>query len=317
MIDAENVTFDYPSGRALHGVGFVVRTGAVLALVGPDGAGKSTLMRCIAALDAPGEGRIHVAGLDTQADPRGVHAALGYLPEVFGLYDTLSVRRALAYAARTRGVAVAQTQAAVALAAQRVGLADRLDRLAGELSRGLRQRLAIGQAIVHSPRVLLLDEPAAGLDTGARHALCALIRELAETGMTVVVSSPLLSDLEDCCSEMLMLDEGRIGGGGVVRVPPRMPEPAAAETPAEPARVRVDLAVDVPDLGETLTALGCEVESVEAASAVLQIAPGAEAERDVLARLVGAGLPVRGFTPIRATLEDAYMAAEVDAGAAP
>ena len=170
MIDVEGLVFDYPSGRALHGVSFVVRPGAVMALVGPNGAGKSTLMRCIAALETPGAGRISVVGLDTQRDPRGVHAALGYLPDAFGLYDALSVRQCLLYAARSRGVDAADASAATELAASEVGLTERLDQRAGELSRGLRQRLAIAQAVVHRPRVLLLDEPAAGLDPAARDA---------------------------------------------------------------------------------------------------------------------------------------------------
>src|SRR5579875_2113507 len=101
MIDVENVSYDYPSGRALDGISFVVRPGAVLALVGPNGAGKSTLLRCIAALEPPTEGSISVLGMDVRAEPRGVHAALGYLPDFYGLYDALTVRRSLIYAARS------------------------------------------------------------------------------------------------------------------------------------------------------------------------------------------------------------------------
>jgi len=303
VIDAENVTFDYPSGRALHGIGFIVRAGAVLAMVGPNGAGKSTLMRCIAALDTPTSGTISVAGLDTQDDPRGVHAALGYLPDSFGLYDALTVRQSLAYAARARRVGVNETEGAVALAAERVGLTDRLDQLAGELSRGLRQRLAIGQTIVHAPRVLLLDEPAAGLDPGARQSLSALIRELAGTGMTVMVSSHLLSELEDYCTEMLMLEDGRVIGDSVVRLASR------TAAPDEPVRILVTFA-PVEDLGIRLTDLGFQLERASPDEAVVLIAPGPEAEQDALSRLVASGLPVRGFTPIRTTLEDVYMAAQ-------
>ena len=101
MIEVRDLVYDYPAQRALAQVSFDVRPGAVLALVGPNGAGKSTLLRCVAALDAPTEGRITVAGLNTQADPRAVHALLGYLPDFFGLYDDLSVERALTYAARS------------------------------------------------------------------------------------------------------------------------------------------------------------------------------------------------------------------------
>ena len=300
MIDVESLVFDYPSGRALDGVSFVVRPGAVLALVGPNGAGKSTLMRCMAALEAPGDGHVSVLGLDTLRQARAVHAALGYLPDAFGLYDALSVRRCLSYAARSRGVALAETPDAVAAAAEAVGLSERLDTLAGDLSRGLRQRLAIGQAVVHRPRVLLLDEPAAGLDPAAREGLAALIRRFAAEGMTVVVSSHLLSELEGCCSEVLMLEAGRVAGDGVVRL---------ADVRARDARmlrVELELGQPVGRLSDALTALGLTVESAEASSAVIRIsgAPGAQAK--ALARIVGAGLAVRSFTPQPTTLEDVY-----------
>ena len=300
MIDVDSLVFDYPSGRALHGISFVVRPGAVLALVGSNGAGKSTLMRCIAALETPEAGRISVVGLDTQRDPRGVHASLGYLSDAFGLYDALTVRQGLLYAARSRGVEAADAPGAAEAAAAAVGLTDRLGVFAGELSRGLRQRLAIGQAIVHRPRVLLLDEPASGLDPAARDALAQLIRRFAADGMTLVVSSHLLAELEDYCTEMLMLEGGRIVGDGVVR----LSEVRAADVQSR--RVALDLAEPVASLGAVLAGLGVEVEQATPAAAVIRIPgePGAEAE--TLARLVGAGLRVRSFTPQPTTLEDVY-----------
>jgi ABC-2 type transport system ATP-binding protein len=320
MIDAENLVFDYPSGRALHGVGFVVRAGAVLALVGPNGAGKSTLMRCIAALDVPTEGVVNVLGYDTSKHPREIHAALGYLSDTFGLYDALSVRQALTYAARSRGVSAAETEAAVLAAAARVGLSERLESLAGELSRGLRQRLAIGQTIVHRPRVLLLDEPASGLDPDARKSLSDLILSLAADGMTIMVSSHILSELDDYCTEMLMLDEGRIVGGGVVAVDgkPIAPEPDEAAQTAEPGprltRIKVSFAEPAAPLAPRIEALGLTVEHVDGNDAFLLIP--FDTETPSLAVLVGAGLPVQGFAAVRQTLEAAYHAAHADQQAA-
>jgi ABC-2 type transport system ATP-binding protein len=275
-----------------------VEAGAVLALVGPNGAGKTTLMRCVAALDSPTEGAISVAGLDTQADPRGVHKAIGYLPDFFGLYDELSVRRSLAYAARSRGVAEDQTAAAVQRAAERVQLADRLEARAGELSRGLRQRLAIAQTIVHQPRALLLDEPAAGLDPEARRSLSDLILKLAGEGMTIVVSSHILAELEDYSTRMLMIRDGRVAGGGVV---------AAGAGSRDGRRVAVTFTDPPGDLAERLAALGLTVERLDGEDAILA---AAESEDDaaLLGRLVSAGLKVRAFQPARRTLEDAYLA---------
>src|SRR5271168_3950898 len=197
MIEVENLVYEYPTSRALKGVSLRVSDQTITALVGPNGAGKTTLLRCLAALETPYSGSVTIEGLDTREHPREIHVLLGYLPDFFGLYDELSVRRCLVYAARSHGTAPQLADAAAEKAAGRVGLVDRLDTKAGELSRGLRQRLAIGQAIVHEPKVLLLDEPAAGLDPQARRDLSALLLQLRDDGMTLVVSSHILAELED------------------------------------------------------------------------------------------------------------------------
>lgn len=298
MIEVSGVIYDYPAARALHGVSFEVQAGAVLALVGPNGAGKSTLMRCIAALDVPTEGTIRVAGLDVEADPRGVHAAIGYLPDFFGLYEELSVRKALTYAARSRGVGVAATAAAVEMAAARVQLTDRLEARAGELSRGLKQRLAIAQTIVHQPRVLLLDEPAAGLDPEARRSLSDLILSLSKDGMTIVVSSHILAELEDYSTQMLMIRDGAVAGGGVV---------AAGGGHRDGQRVEVAFAQPPLDLAERLETLGVTVEQTTGDTAILLL-PEGEDDSALLGKLIGAGLKVRSFQAARKTLEDAYLA---------
>lgn len=298
MIEVKDVAYDYPTARALHGVSFSVEAGAVLAMVGPNGAGKTTLLRCMAALDNPAEGEIRIAGLDTRADPRGVHGVIGYLPDFFGLYEELSVRRALAYAARSRGVSEAETPRAVEEAAARVQLTDRLEARAGELSRGLKQRLAIGQTIVHRPKVLLLDEPAAGLDPEARRSLSDLILRLAGEGMTIVVSSHILAELEEYSTRMLMIRDGRVAGGGVV---------AAGAGARDGLRVSVAFADPPEDLEARLAAIGVALERREGDEALL-LAPEGEDDSALLARLIGAGLKVRSFQPARLTLEDAYLA---------
>ena len=298
MIEVAGVVYDYPTARALHGVSFTVEPGTVLALVGPNGAGKSTLMRCIAALDSPTEGTIRVAGLDVEADPRGVHRAIGYLPDFFGLYDELTVRRALIYAARSRGVAAAQAGEAAEAAAARVQLGDRLESRAGELSRGLRQRLAIAQTLVHQPKVLLLDEPAAGLDPEARRSLSDLILALSRGGMTIVVSSHILAELEDYSTQMLMIRDGRVAAGGVVE---------AGSGALAAAKVEVAFADPPSDLAERLERIGVTVAGLRGDIAVLTIADG-EDEAALLGKLIAAGLKVKSFQPAKTTLEDAYLA---------
>jgi ABC-2 type transport system ATP-binding protein len=210
MISVQNLVFDYPGKRALHGVSIEVPRGAVLALVGPNGAGKSTLMRVIAGLDEPVAGSVQVDGVSVLDDPRLAHTRLGYLSDFFGLYDELSVRRCLLHAGSIRGLAPANREGAVRRAAERVGLTDRLADLASSLSRGLRQRLAIAQAIIHEPAVVLLDEPAAGLDPEARSSLSTLFRTLQAEGKTLVVSSHILAELEEYSTHMLAIRDGRV-----------------------------------------------------------------------------------------------------------
>lgn len=306
MIEVEGVVYDYPSARALFGVSFTLEPGVVLAFVGPNGAGKTTLMRCMAALDAPAEGRITIDGFDTRENPREVHAAIGYLPDFYGLYEELTVRRALTYAARSRGVAVSDTDEAVERAAARVQLTDRMEQRAGTLSRGLKQRLAIGQTIVHSPKVLLLDEPAAGLDPEARRALSDLIVRLSGEGMTIVVSSHILSELEDYSTRMLMIRDGRIAGGGVVE----------AGVSADAGRVAVAFVGGAAAHSAQLAAAGAEVERLDGDEAILKVTGGPEGEAALLAKLVQAGLPVRGFTASRRSLEATYLATAKPKGAA-
>ena len=213
MIEVRDLVFEYPGHRALDGVSLIIARGAITALVGPNGAGKTTLLRCMAALETPYSGAVTIGGLDTREAPRAIHAQLGYLPDFFGLYDALSVRRCLFYAARAHGIGAGAAAGAAQAAAARVGLTDRMEQAAGALSRGLRQRLAIAQAIVHGPAVLLLDEPAAGLDPQARRDLSQLLLSLRDGGMTLVVSSHILAELEDYSDRMVIVDHGRIAGG--------------------------------------------------------------------------------------------------------
>jgi len=298
MIDVRDLVYEYPSVRALKGVSLHVAPQTITALVGPNGAGKTTLLRCLAALEDPYSGSVAVGGLDTRTDPRGIHALLGYLPDFFGLYDALSVRRILHYTARARGIVPALTATAVEKAATRVGLIDRLEVKAGELSRGLRQRLAIAQAIVHEPKVLLLDEPSAGLDPQARRDLSALLVGLKDAGMTLVVSSHILAELEDYCSEMLIIEDGRIVGGNAIKV-----------KDVERPRYILEIATARSDLRETLAARpGVDVIEADDYHALITHPRNAVARAKLIRELVADGFEVSGFGESSKALEEAYFA---------
>lgn len=210
LIQVKQLTFEYPGTRALDHVSFNIAKGSITALVGPNGAGKSTLLRCIAALDYPLSGQVLLDGADVLDDPRASHKKIGYLSDNYGLYDSLSVRKCLTFAALSQGVAESQIEAVVTRTAQQLDLNSKLNNAAGALSRGQRQRVAIGQAIIHSPSLLLLDEPASGLDPEARHSLSQVFIALKNRGMTLIVSSHILAELEDYSTDMLVLKGGRI-----------------------------------------------------------------------------------------------------------
>ena len=298
MIEVADLVYEYPAVRALNGVSLSVAPQTITALVGPNGAGKTTLLRLMAALDTPYAGRVRIDGLDTETAPREIHARLGYLPDFYGLYDELSVRRCLTYAARAHGIAPALAAAAAEKAAGQVGLSERLETPAGELSRGLRQRLAIGQTIVHGPRVLLLDEPAAGLDPQARRDLSALLLALKEAGMTLVVSSHILAELEDYCSEMIIIEGGRIVGGKPVKV-----------RDVERPRYMLEIATARSDLKDFLTArAGLDVIEADEHHALITFTRNAGARAKLIRDLVGAGFEVSSFGESTKALEDAYFA---------
>jgi ABC-2 type transport system ATP-binding protein len=297
MIEVENLVYEYPTTRALHGVSFSVKPTTIAALVGPNGAGKTTLLRCLAALEMPFEGRVRIDGLDTRSSPRAIHARLGYLPDFFGLYDALSVRRCLHFAARMHGIETVNVNAAVIKAAERVGLTDRMGRPASELSRGLRQRLAIGQAIVHEPKVLMLDEPASGLDPEARRSLSQLLVSLKEQGMTLVVSSHILSELEGYCSEMIIIDDGQIVGGSAVKL-------------REDSRaiLRVQLSTARADLASFLSHQSCiELIDADSISATFHFLGDAKARAELLRRVAAEGFEILSFADAPRRLEEAYF----------
>ena len=297
MIEVRDLVYEYPNKRALDGVSLTVAPQTITALVGPNGAGKTTLLRCLAALEAPYSGTVLIDGLDTREAPRQIHARLGYLPDFYGLYDELTVRRVLTYAAWSHGLAPALAGAAVEKAADRVGLVDRLETKAGELSRGLRQRLAIGQAIVHEPKVLLLDEPAAGLDPQARRDLSALLLQLRDAGMTLVVSSHILAELEDYCSVMIIVDDGRVVGGKPIKV-----------RDDERPRYFLELATARSDLREFLGASGIDVIETGDHHALFTFTRNPAARAKLIRDLVKAGFDVASFAESTRALEDTYFA---------
>ena len=297
LVQVERLTFDYPGVRALDQVSFSLRSGGITALVGPNGAGKSTLMRCIAGLETPLYGAISVAGIDALAFPRQIHARVGYLSDFFGLYDALTVSQCLTHAAAVQGVVASDIDRRVAQTAEELGLSDRLSQRAGELSRGLRQRVAIGQAIIHTPPLLMLDEPASGLDPESRHALSQLLVRLRDRGMTLVVSSHILAELEEYSTEMLILGGGKIVEQTVLNAR----HPAGVCVRIEQTEPGADLA--------TVLAGYAEVVVLETSTSTARVRVGQDktVQQKLLARLLADGVPVCSFAEESVDLQRAYL----------
>ena len=296
-IEVSGLLFEYPGVRALDDVSFSVAESSVTALVGPNGAGKTTLLRCLAGLEEPLLGSIHVAGVDVLEEPRAVHRRIGYLSDFYGLYDALTVRQCFAHAAASHGVADGALEAAVVRTAERLGLGELLARRAAELSRGQRQRVAIGQALIHDPQVLMLDEPASGLDPEARHSLAVLFTRLAGEGMTLLVSSHILAELDEYSTHMLVMRQGRI-----------IESKALGESVPGAQLVHVAFAREVPGLAQALGSMaGVRVVEAGASDATLEIAGDSGRQGEVLRELVLAGLPVSAFAEARENLHQSYL----------
>ena len=196
--------------RALDGVSFAIRPGAVTGLIGPDGAGKTTLMRLAAGLLVPDAGRIQALGLDSTRDSLALQAALGYMPQRFGLYEDLTVQENLDLYADLQGVPKTARAERYGELMHMTGLGAFTRRLAGRLSGGMKQKLGLACTLVRAPRLLLLDEPTVGVDPVSRRELWSIVDRLVKNeGMSVLLSTAYLDEAERC-QAVILLSEGKI-----------------------------------------------------------------------------------------------------------
>lgn len=209
LIELENVSRRYGSVQALKNVSLRVEKGSVLGLLGQNGAGKTTLLNILTGYLAPTEGRALIGGYDTLLEPAQARRHLGYLPELPPLYDEMTVREYLRFAAELRGVEKRAIPAHVDEIMELTGLNEMRSRLVGHLSKGYRQRAGMGQALCGDPEVLVLDEPTVGLDPKQITEIRELIRKLSK-GRTIVFSSHILSEVQQLCNHVVILDHGEV-----------------------------------------------------------------------------------------------------------
>lgn len=206
MIKIDNLTKTFDSKIAIDRLSLTIPKGKITGLVGPDGAGKTTLIRLMAALMVPTSGKIGINGLDTVKDQVEIHKFLGYMPQKFGLYEDLTVQQNLDLYADLRGIKKEADTFQELL--KFTGLAPFTDRLAGRLSGGMKQKLGLGCSLMCKPDVLLLDEPSVGVDPLSRRELWAMVLKLVEEGVTVIWSTAYLDEAEKC-HQVLLLNEGK------------------------------------------------------------------------------------------------------------
>lgn len=301
LVVAENLVFDYPAKRALFDINMSIAQGSITALVGPNGAGKTTLIRCLVGLATPYSGGVRFRGEIVADAPRSANSAMGFLPDFYGLYGELSVRECLEHGAEMRGLNRATAKRQAEKAAARLGVADRLDNKVASLSRGLTQRAAIARAIIHEPAFLVLDEPAAGLDPDARLNLSALFRALRDDGMTLLVSSHILAELEDYCTDMIIIQGGRViedaAGDGLRR------------------RLVIGLAEPHEKLSSVLRgAEGVRDITVSRTEAHVTLEGGDALQLALLQRLIAERVPVVRFGNEEERLQDTYRRAVGNGG---
>ena len=213
MIEVSHLTKKYGSRLAVDDISFTVEDGVIYGLLGPNGAGKSTIMNILTGYLAATEGQVTVAGHPLPEEADAAKACVGYLPEQPPLYPEMTVQEYLTFAAELKGVKKAERKEQVGRAARRTGLETVLPRLIRSLSKGYKQRVGIAQALLGSPRLIILDEPTVGLDPAQVIEIRKLIRELGRAH-TVILSSHILSEVQAVCQQILILSKGHLAAAG-------------------------------------------------------------------------------------------------------
>lgn len=295
-IVVENVARAFGEVHAVRDASFVAEPGTVTALIGPNGSGKTTLLLMLASLLRPDSGSIRIAGFDPVADTAVVRSRLGWMPDLLGSWNTLTVRATLETTARLYRMDAASAAARAEELIALVGLGPLAAQPTRVLSRGQKQRLSLARALVHDPAVLLLDEPASGLDPEARVELRQLVRRLASEGKTVLISSHELAELDEMADGAVYLQEGVTASAESV---------TRTRSTARPWRIR---AMDRAALESALLAAGVAPGTIVVDRDELLVPlQGEAAASALLTTLVGSGVSISTFAPAVGDLEHTYL----------
>lgn len=297
LVQVERLTRRYGEHRAVDDLSFTLRRGQVLGLLGPNGAGKSTTLRMLAGVLAPDAGRIVINGRDLLDQPRQARQVIGYLPEQPPLYRELTVDEQLYYSARLHGLSRTASHPAIARVKERCGLAEVGKRLIGHLSKGYQQRTGLAQAIVHTPPVIILDEPTIGLDPIQIQGIRTLIRELGRK-QGVILSTHLLSEVQSTCTHVHILRAGRLVYAGALAE-------LEQQRPSTSLRIGLNAPPPIAEL-EQLPRV-TQVEELGEGQFRLHHSPGALLHRILVELAYDHGWDLWELTPERESLEQMFV----------
>ena len=305
MIEAHQLAKYFGERAAVRDLSFAITTGEVVGLLGLNGAGKTTTLRMLSCLLLPTSGTVRVDGIDVTADSYAVRRRIGYLPDLPPLYPEMTVGNYLAFAARLRRVPAREASARVTEAEEKTALREMHGEIIGELSHGYRQRVGLAQAIVHKPALLILDEPAAGLDPAQIVEMRGLLRGLRGEH-TVLISSHFLTEISQTCDRLLVLHDGQLVAQGS--------EAELASAMGQGGhRIEAEVRGQPGDVADRLAALGGVTEVTNRAGAeggtVFSIATKSDVRAEIARLLVSSGYDLLRFeSKTQATLESIFMA---------
>jgi ABC-2 type transport system ATP-binding protein len=304
IVQTHGLVKRYDGTLAVAGLDLAVESGEIFGLVGPNGAGKTTTLRMLATLLRPSAGEAEIDGWSVTRNPDEVRRVLGFMPDVFGVYDDMKVWEYLDFFARCYGLPASGRRRMIADLLELVDLGDRRDDYVQTLSRGMEQRLCLAHALVHDPKVLLLDEPASGLDPRARVELRELLRELRALGKSILISSHILPELEELCTSVAIVDRGQVLAQGRVSDIERRLRFGAV------LRVRLLLEGEALEAARDQFAADIDVASasiLEDGTIEIGFRGDDAASARLLAASVSAGLPIVSFARAASDLEELFL----------
>jgi len=303
MIEVDAIHKTFHGGRGLHGFSLRVENNELVGLVGPNGAGKTTLIRILATLLPANSGKALIDGHDVAADARAVRAAVGYLPDIAGIYQDMRVREFLEFFSDAFRLKEPKRGSAIERALELSGLRDRADEFVENLSLGWKQRLLLAKTLLHEPKLLLLDEPATGLDPLARIALREQLKRLHAEGVAILISSHILTDLEDICTRIVFIADGK-------NVAEPAAEVLAGGMPALQIRCELEFQGALERLKQAAGEFaGAQVIAKKDGFAIVELTGGASEASGFLQAVLNAGIIVVHFDARGPGLEERYRRA--------